>query len=399
MIKSAKAQKHFQKRLTSEKRFKAACSMAANFGLILLVALVGYLFYKGYSAFLQTEIRLTIKEKHASSQEDLYQALGDQFPMITYPESKRLMRKIVSFGAHYRLKDKTHQQFPYDIWIPASSNFDLFHKGKTTVKTTQLDRLQIFFYRTLHSEHRIRTRFNWTFLSAGDSREPELAGVLGALMGSLFLLIVTVAIAFPLGVLTALYLEEFAPKNFWTHLIEVNVKNLAAVPSILFGLLGLAIFIQYFGAPRSASFVGGLILSLLILPITIVAAQASIKTLPHSIREAALGLGASHNQMVFHHVLPAAMPGIITGMILGISRAIGETAPLLMIGMVAFIADVPKSFSDPATALPVQIYIWATSPEAGYVEKASAAILILVLLLVSINLFTLLFRGRFEKGR
>ncbi|MGB7398291.1 MAG: phosphate ABC transporter permease PstA, partial [Candidatus Macondimonas sp.] len=226
---------------------------------------------------------------------------------------------------------------------------------------------------------------------------PEQAGIWGAVVGSFLTLAVTMLLSFPLGVAAAIYLEEFAPKNRWTDFIEVNINNLAAVPSIVFGLLGLAVFINIFGLPRSAPLVGGLVLTLLTLPTIIIAGRAALKSVPPSIREAALGVGASPLQTVTNHVLPLAMPGILTGMIIGMARALGETAPLLMIGMVAFIVDVPDSIYDPATALPVQIFLWADSPELGFAERTSAAIMVLLVFLLSMNALAVILRRRFER--
>ncbi|MGH6717966.1 MAG: phosphate ABC transporter permease PstA, partial [Alphaproteobacteria bacterium] len=230
----------------------------------------------------------------------------------------------------------------------------------------------------------------------GDSREPELAGVWGAMVGSFVTMIVALAVAFPLGSATAIYLEEFAPKNRWTDLIEVNINNLAAVPSIVFGLLGLAIFLNTFGLPRSAPLVGGMVLSLMTLPTIIIASRAALKAVPPSIREAARGIGASPLQVVFHHVLPLALPGILTGTIIGMAHALGETAPLLMIGMVAFVVDIPTGLTDAATVLPVQIFLWADSPERAFVEKTAAAILVLLGFLIAMNALAVILRHRTE---
>jgi phosphate transport system permease protein len=243
----------------------------------------------------------------------------------------------------------------------------------------------------------VASRFNSRFFTAGDSREPELAGIGGALIGNALTLLVTLAVSFPLGVAAAVYLEEFAPDNRWTRQLEININNLAAVPSIVFGLLGLAVFLGLFGMPRSAPVVGGLTLALMTLPVIIIASRASIAAVPFWIRESARGLGASPVQVVAHQVLPIAMPGIVTGTLLGLSRAMGETAPLLMIGMVAFIVDVPTSFTDAASALPVQIFLWADSPERGFVEKVSGAILVLLTLLGLLNGAAILLRQRFEQ--
>lgn len=239
--------------------------------------------------------------------------------------------------------------------------------------------------------------FAWRFLTSGDSREPELAGIRGALMGSILTLLVTLFLCLPIGVAAAIYLEEFAPKNRLTQIIEVNINNLAAVPSIVFGLLGLAMFLNFFGLPRSAPLVGGLVLALLVLPTIIIAARAALRAVPPSIKEAALGVGASHQQAIFHHVLPLAMPGIMTGTIIGMAHALGETAPLLMIGMVAFIVDIPGSFTDAATALPIQIYLWSDLPEIAFQSKTAGAIIVLLLFLFVMNAAAILLRKRFER--
>ena len=256
---------------------------------------------------------------------------------------------------------------------------------------------QVAWIRKLEETGRLETKFNTALISNGDSREPELAGIRGALMGSFYMLLVTVVLAFPIGVAAAIYLEEFAPRSRLSDLIEVNINNLAAVPSIVFGLLGLAVFINWASLPRSAPLVGGLVLSLLTLPVIIIASRAAIKAVPPSIREAAFGLGASEMQVVFHHVMPLALPGMLTGTIIGMSRALGESAPLLMIGMVAFIVDVPGGFSDPATALPVQIYLWADSPERAFAERTSAAIMVLLGFLLLMNLAAVIIRKRMER--
>jgi phosphate transport system permease protein len=243
----------------------------------------------------------------------------------------------------------------------------------------------------------IRSAFAWNFFTAGDSREAELSGIKGALAGSLLVVLVTLLLSLPVGVAAAIYLEEFAPKNRFTDLIEVNINNLAAVPSIIFGLLGLAVFLNAFGMPRSAPLVGGLVLALLVLPTIIIASRAAIRSVPPSIKEAALGVGASHQQAVFHHVLPLAVPGILTGTILGVARALGETAPLLMIGMVAFIVDVPGGFTDAATVLPVQIYLWSDLPEQAFQSRTAAAIILLLVVLFSLNAIAIYLRKRFER--
>jgi phosphate transport system permease protein len=287
------------------------------------------------------------------------------------------------------------------IWVPASSNVDMLIKGNIDPEIDEslrpISDAQVAWVESLQQADRLHTRFNKALFTNGDSRDPELAGIKGALMGSFYMLLVTVALAFPIGVAAAIYLEEFAPKSRWSDLIEVNINNLAAVPSIVFGLLGLAVFINWMALPRSAPLVGGLVLSLLTLPVIIIATRAAIQSVPPSIREAALGLGASRMQVVFHHVMPLALPGMLTGTIIGMSRALGESAPLLMIGMVAFIVDVPGGFTDPATALPVQVYLWADSPERAFAERTSAAIIVLLGFLLIMNLAAVIIRKRMER--
>jgi phosphate transport system permease protein len=256
---------------------------------------------------------------------------------------------------------------------------------------------EIAWLDSLAAEKSLELQFNTRFFTAGDSREPELAGILGAFVGSLLTMVVTLATAFPLGVAAAIYLEEFAPRNRLTDFIEVNINNLAAVPSIVFGLLGLAVFLSFFGMPRSAPVAGGVVLALMTLPTIIIAGRAALASVPPSIREAAYGMGASPLQVVFHHTLPLALPGMLTGAIIGMARALGESAPLLMIGMVAFIVDIPGSFTDPATVLPVQIYLWADSPERAFVERTSAAIIVLLVFLVSMNALAVILRKKFER--
>ena len=255
---------------------------------------------------------------------------------------------------------------------------------------------EVAWVEQLRAKRAIESRFNWQFFTNGDSREPELAGIKGAIIGSALTLLVTIAICLPLGVMAAIYLEEFAPKNWLTDLIEININNLAAVPSIVFGLLGLAVFLNFFGMPRSAPLVGGLVLALLVLPTIIIAGRAALKSVPPSIKQAALSVGASHQQAIWHHVLPLAMPGIMTGAIIGMAHALGETAPLLMIGMVAFIVDVPQSFTDAASVLPVQIYLWSDLPEPAFQAKTAAAIMVLLVFLFLMNGFAIFLRKRFE---
>jgi phosphate transport system permease protein len=287
------------------------------------------------------------------------------------------------------------------VWVLTSSDVDWLLKGKVSRNAPESERRlsddQLRWLDTLIRADQVERRFNKTFFENGDSRDPELAGVGGALAGSLLTLFVTLLLSFPVGVAAAVYLEEFARQSRTTDLIEVNINNLAAVPSIVFGLLGLSMFIGLFGMPRSAPLVGGFVLTLLTLPTIIIASRAALKAVPPSIREAALGMGASRLQMVAHHVLPLAMPGMLTGAIIGMARALGETAPLLMIGMVAFIVDIPNGFSDPSTVLPVQVFLWSDSPERAFVERTSGAIIVLLLFLIVMNATAVVLRNRFEK--
>jgi phosphate transport system permease protein len=332
--------------------------------------------------------------------------LRELFPEVTGRRDRRALDSLISSGAAYELRDHVMANpelvgQSIDIWVSASDDIDMLDKGYIDRDVDSTGRRvtdqQIGWYDKLIADGRLERQFNTTFFTSGDSREPEQAGIWGAALGSFYTLLVTLLLAFPLGVTTAVYLEEFAPKNKWTDLIEVNINNLAAVPSIIFGLLGLAVFLNIIGLPRSAPLAGGVVLALMTLPTIIIAGRAALKAVPPSIREAALGVGASRLQTVTHHVLPLAMPGMLTGSIIGMAQALGETAPLLMIGMVAFIVDLPSGPLDPATVLPVQVYIWADSPERAFVERTSAGIIVLLLFLVVMNLSAVMLRKRFER--
>ncbi len=312
-------------------------------------------------------------------------------------------RLIAMNGGVIKLTRLSPTEVSGDVLIPLSSA-DAAKPGDWKVLTYEtpeayrnLADRPIAFLEQLKKNGAIERHFNWVFFSSGDSREPELAGIRGALMGSFLTLAVTLFLCLPIGVMAAIYLEEFAPKNRMTDIIEININNLAAVPSIVFGLLGLAVFLNLFGMPRSAPVVGGLVLALLVLPTIIIASRAALKAVPPSIKEAALGVGASKQQAIFHHVLPLAMPGIMTGSIIGMAHALGETAPLLMIGMIAFIVDVPQSFTEAATVLPVQIFLWSDLPEPAFQAKTAAAIIILLIFLFLMNGTAILLRKKFER--
>jgi phosphate transport system permease protein len=410
------------RRRAAEKRFRFYGMFAVGAGLAFLLILFGSIIANGYSAFWQTHIRLDVTLDEATldpegkrdplslAQADygglIKSTLRDMFPEASERRDRFALYGLVSNSAGFDLRDKALADpaligQKISIWVPADDDVDMLLKGHLDREAGEQDRRlkdnQLAWIDRLASEGRLEKRFNVDFFTRGDSRDPEVAGIWGAAVGSFYTLMVTLALSFPLGVAAAVYLEEFAPKNRWTDLIEVNINNLAAVPSIVFGLLGLAVFINWFGLPRSAPLVGGLVLTLMTLPTIIIAGRAALKSVPPSIREAALGIGASPMQAMMYHVLPLSMPGMLTGTIIGMAQALGETAPLLMIGMVAFIADVPRGVFDPATALPVQIYLWADSPERAYVERTSAAIIVLLAFLAAMNAVAVLLRRRFER--
>ena len=396
----------------------AAVSVAVAFVLTLLVSIVG----KGWSGFFQTAIQVevtldpsTLLNGEAPTADNLSNAdyrgvirdaVRELFPDVTGRRDLRALYGLFSSAAEYRLRDRVManpELVGSQVTLPvvADDDVDMYVKGRARdpddAMPSRLSEQQRAWLDRLAEQGRIETTFNLYFLTTGDSRDPEMAGIWGAAVGSMLVLMITLLLSFPLGVATAIYLEELAPRNRWTDLIEVNINNLAAVPSIIFGLLGLAVFINFFGMPRSAPLVGGLVLTLMTLPTIIIASRAALRSVPPSIREAAFGMGASRLQVVFHHVLPPAMPGILTGTIIGMAQALGETAPLLMIGMVAFIVDIPQGITDPATTLPVQIFLWADSPERAFVEKTSAAIMVLLGVLAVMNLAAVLLRRRLER--
>lgn len=409
-----------KRRHRAEKRFRLYGFMSIWVGVVCLALLFTEIFSSGIGGFRQTHIQLSIQfdaevleidDVNDSAQLQngnfegvVRQALRKRFPDVSGRKAKRELYGLISIGAAYELRDRVRkdtnligQERTY--WLIADDDVDTYYKslqsGEAFVGRTseqQAQRIQ-----TLIDSGQLETQFNTGLFTSGDSSEPEMAGILGAVMGSLLTLLVTFALSFPIGVAAAVYLEEYAPQNKFTDFIEVNISNLAAVPSIIFGLLGLAIFINVFGLPRSIPLLGGFVLSLMTLPTIIISSRNAIKAVPPSIREAALGIGASKMQMILHHVLPLAMPGMLTGAILGMAQALGETAPLLMIGMVAFIVDIPGGFSDPSTVLPVQIFLWSDSPERAFVERTSAAIMVLLTFLVCMNVMAVLVRKRLER--
>ncbi len=417
-----------KRRYRAERRFRLYGLIAIGIGIFFLAALLFTVIRGGYTAFWQTSINLAV-----SFDPDVIDADGkrDSDPNVlataNYPllarnalatklgidvdaegnrAELRLLSGMISQGVRTQLRDMVLADpsiigTTQNVWVLAAADVDSAHKGQIDLAVPESRRkvkdTQLGWMKTLTADGTMVERFNRGLFTFGASSRPETAGMGVALIGSLYMMLIVLVLALPIGVAASIYLEEFAPKNRWTDLIEVNINNLAAVPSIVFGLLGLAVFVNFAGLPRSASLVGGLVLTLMTLPTIIIATRAALKAVPPSIRSGALGIGASRMQTVFHHVLPLAAPGILTGTIIGLAQALGETAPLLLIGMVAFVADYPATPLDPATALPVQIYMWANEAERAFVERTSGAIIILLLFLAAMNLAAILLRRRFER--
>ncbi|MFV3076555.1 phosphate ABC transporter permease PstA [Niveispirillum fermenti] len=416
------ATRRLKARYAAERRFRIYGILAILFACVMLFILLFTLLKEGTSAFFQTEVKLAItmdagtidprgtgnpaQWDRGAFQDLVSDALYKEFPEVTARLERRDLRGLVSPVAGVwvgRLLDKDPSLVgqTIEMWLPASDGINQIVKGSIDRSLPESQRRigdrQLGWFDALDERGDVRMAFNTTFFTSSDSNYPELAGLFGAAVGTLLTMLVTLAISLPIGVAAAVYLEEFAPKNRLTDLIEVNINNLAAVPSIVFGLLGLAVFLNFFGMPRSAPLVGGLVLGLLVLPTIIIASRAALKAVPPSIREAALGMGASRLQTVLHHVLPLAMPGIMTGTIIGMAHAVGETAPLLMIGMNAFVTSAPTSLLDSSSVLPVQIFIWADKPERGFVELTSAAILVLLTFLIMMNGAAIWLRKKFER--
>ncbi len=420
-------------RYRNEKIFKGFGVAAIVASLGFLVLLLGSILIKGYPAFQATYIKLDVpltaqaldierdvsdaELRQASFNVAIRTAIRDRFPDVTKRGDLRKLYSLWSSGAEYSLADylqNNRESFgeTVPLWILADDeadalikrNLDLtqpIKRGKfkddPDALVTRLNDAQLGWLQDLKQAGDTDVRWSKTFFENGNSREAEQAGIRAALIGSAYVLLITFVLSFPVAVAAAIYLEEFAPQNRWTDIVEVNINNLAAVPSIVFGLLGLAVFINYLALPRSAPLVGGIVLSLMTLPTIIISSRAALKSVPPSIREAARGLGASPVQVITHHVLPLAMPGILTGTIIGLAQALGETAPLLMIGMVAFIVDIPQSVTDPSTVLPVQVFLWADAPERAFTERTSGAILVLLAFLIVMNLTAVILRKRFER--
>lgn len=389
---------HLQKRHRKAERFKYYGMAAVAVSALLLVLLLASVMMPGLRGFNQPQIKVTLEEGAPLTLAEI------QKPLLTMihedadrPTRRALFSLMTSAAVIMAKKDSTDTN---TYWIPASDKAARYLKGYVDLSLPEHARgitdQQIQWLNTLKENGKIRNAFNWDLFSRGDSRLPEKAGFGGSVIGSLLMIVVCMGVAFPVGILAAVYLEEFSRKGKVRDMIEVTINNLAAVPSIVFGLLGLSVFLIFFGIPRSSPIVGGLTLALMVLPVIIISTRVSLQSIPPSIREAALALGASPLQAVFHHVVPLAMPGIMTGTILSVARALGETAPLIMIGMVAFIADIPRGFADAATVMPVQVYIWASSPERGFIDKTASGILLLLVVLLLLNAVAIFLRKRYE---
>jgi len=396
---------NLNKRNKSEARFVMLGRLSILFSLTFLILLFMMILSKSTTALFRTKVGLEIDLTNQTeiSQINYYQTIKDalrkKFPEVQDLKDLNLLYQIISRIGSVELENQIQENLQLIgkksfYWISVSSKADMFIKKGIYFG---LNEKQLRWLTELEDDQQLKKFFNWEFFTFGDSREPELAGIGAGLVGSFMVMIIFLIFAFPIAVMCAFYLEEFAPKNIITDIIEISINNLAAIPSIIYGLLGLTIYLQIMQLPRSSSLVGGMTLFMLVLPVIIIATRNTIRTIPNSIRDGASALGASKLQTVLHHLLPLSIPGIMTGTILAVSRALGETAPLLMIGMVAFIVDIPKSILEPTSVLPVQIFLWSDSQEIGFAEKTSVAILLLLMFLVLLNSFAIFLRKKYER--
>ena len=413
--KSPEMAERRRRRYAADRRLQYYGVAAITFAIGFLALLVATLLYTGASAFVQTKARVAIDLTAAEVDPDdimganwrkiVRGSLKALEPDVPRSDSRAYYGMFTSSAPYlvrdYVIRDPDVIGTTFDYQIPFSDPLDQFAKGQISRDTPEdrrrVSNKQIEWFDELQADGLVSKPINFGLILNSDSRFPELAGLAGAISGSFWALLVCFLISFPIGIAAAVYLEEFAPKNRFTDLIEININNLAAVPSVVFGLLGLAVFLGWFGLPRSAPLVGGMVLSLMTLPTMIIVTRAALKSVPSSIREAALGIGASRHEAILHHMLPLSMPTILTGTIIGLAQALGETAPLLLIGMNAFITSPPEGVFSASTALPTQIYIWADSPERGFVSRTSAAILVLLAFLVIMNGLAVFLRNRFER--
>lgn len=400
---------NIRRRRRSELWLLAGGMIAIFLAFLMLFILLASLVSTGFQAFTQTHVTIEVALPPGDDSPSFRAVTRDAVARLFPDADDRALRDltdILSNGAQYQIEAHVAENpsligQTFTMRVPVSDPYDQLAKGlidrDTPEALRRVDDAGVAAFDSLQEAGLISQPFNTGLFLNADSRFPELAGLKGALIGSFYALLTCFLISFPIGIGAAIYLEEFAPKNRLSDFIEININNLAAVPSVVFGLLALAVFLNWFGLPRGAPFVGGLTLALMTLPTIIIATRAALKAVPPSIREAALGVGASKQQVVFHHVLPLAMPGILTGTIIGLAQALGETAPLLLIGMNAFITAAPATPFESATALPTQIFIWADSPERGFVSRTSAAILVLLGFLVVMNALAIYLRNRFER--
>ena len=414
--------KSLMKRHLAESRFKTYGILGIISATVFLIVILSTIFIEGKSAFKSTYIKLDVffdpsiidpdgtrdidEIRFANYRKVIKKSLKNYFPEVTEKEEMKSLTELISSSEEENLMQAVLKNDDLigankKVWLKASSKIDIIHKNPEMKDLSESNRLisdkELEWFDKLTRNGDIKFSLNKIFFLKADSTEPEQAGILGSILGSFFTLVITLILSFPIAVAAGVFLEELAPKNRFTDIIEININNLAAVPSIIFGLLGLAIFLNVMHLPRSAPIVGGMVLALMTLPTIIIATRVSLKAVPPSIREAAVGLGATKFQSVIHHVLPLAIPGIATGTIIGMSRALGESAPLLLIGMVAFIVDIPSSFTDSATVLPVQIYLWKSTAARGFVELTAAGVIVLLTFLILMNALAIYVRNKFEK--
>ena len=414
--------KSLMKRHLAESRFKTYGILGIISATVFLIVILSTIFIEGKSAFKSTYIKLDVffdpsiidpdgtrdidEIRFANYRKVIKKSLKNYFPEVIEKEEMKSLTELISSSEEENLMQAVLKNNDLigankKVWLKASSKIDIIHKNPEMKDLSESNRLisdkELEWFDKLTRNGDIKFSLNKIFFLKADSTEPEQAGILGSILGSFFTLVITLILSFPIAVAAGVFLEELAPKNRLTDIIEININNLAAVPSIIFGLLGLAIFLNVMHLPRSAPIVGGMVLALMTLPTIIIATRVSLKAVPPSIREAAVGLGATKFQSVIHHVLPLAIPGIATGTIIGMSRALGESAPLLLIGMVAFIVDIPSSFTDSATVLPVQIYLWKSTAARGFVELTAAGVIVLLTFLILMNALAIYVRNKFEK--
>ena len=414
--------KSLMKRHLAESRFKTYGILGIISATVFLIVILSTIFIEGKSAFKSTYIKLDVffdpsiidpdgtrdidEIRFANYRKVIKNSLKNYFPEVTGKEEMKSLTELISSSEEENLMQAVLKNNDLigankKVWLKASSKIDIIHKNPEMKDLSESNRLisdkELEWFDKLTRNGDVKFSLNKIFFLKADSTEPEQAGIFGSILGSFFTLVITLILSFPIAVAAGVFLEELAPKNRLTDIIEININNLAAVPSIIFGLLGLAIFLNVMHLPRSAPIVGGMVLALMTLPTIIIATRVSLKAVPPSIREAAVGLGATKFQSVIHHVLPLAIPGIATGTIIGMSRALGESAPLLLIGMVAFIVDIPGSFTDSATVLPVQIYLWKSTAARGFVELTAAGVIVLLTFLILMNALAIYVRNKFEK--